>query len=55
MEGKTSLQVFFLLGLQVKEPKYVRIQYFYEFFATFSLICTVWYFNDFQTLSFYLY
>ena len=23
MEGKTSLQVFFLLGLQVKEGKYV--------------------------------
>ena len=26
MEGKTSLQVFFLLSLQVKERKYVKFK-----------------------------
>ena len=28
MEVKTSLQVFFLLGLQVKERKYVKFNIF---------------------------
>ena len=55
MEGKTSLQVSFFTRLTSKGTEVCQIQYFYEFFATFSLICTVWYFNDFQTLSFYLY
>ena len=31
MEGKTSLQFFFLLGLQVKEPKYVKFNIFMNF------------------------
>ena len=31
MEGKTSLQVFFLLGLQVKERKYVKFNIFLYF------------------------
>ena len=31
MEGKTSLQVFFLLGLQVKERKYVKFNIFIYF------------------------
>ena len=31
MEGKTSLQVFFLLGLQVKERKYVKFNIFMYF------------------------
>ena len=31
MEGKTSLQVFFLLGLQVKERKYVIFNTFIYF------------------------
>ena len=32
MEGKTSLQVFFfLLGLQVKERKYVKLNIFIYF------------------------
>ena len=31
MEVKTSLQVFFLLGLQVKERKYVKFNIFIYF------------------------
>ena len=31
MEGKTSLQVFFLLGLQVKERKSVKFTIFMYF------------------------
>ena len=31
MEDKTSLQVFFLLGLQVKERKYVKFNIFIYF------------------------
>ena len=31
MEDKTSLQVFFLLGLQVKERKYVKFNIFLYF------------------------
>ena len=31
MEGKTSLQVFFLLGLQAKERKYVKFNIFIYF------------------------
>ena len=42
MEGKTSLQVFFLLGLQVKERKYVKFNFLYIFchvqFNSHSLI-----------------
>ena len=55
MEGKTSLQVFFFTRLTSKGTEVCQIQYFYIFFATFSEIATVWYFNDFQALSFYMY